>query len=71
MPQTAIFQSSDPYEHQRSIRADAVELVVTGSRSVSRRSSAHRRACVFRSKSARHSDVMSAGNSEVKSAVPI
>jgi AraC-like DNA-binding protein len=30
MPQPAIFQSSDPYEHQRSLRADAVELVVTG-----------------------------------------
>jgi len=27
--------------------------------------------CVFRSKSARHSDLMSAGDSEVKSAIPI
>ena len=29
MPQSAIFRSSDPYEHQRSLRAEAVELVVT------------------------------------------
>jgi hypothetical protein len=29
------------------------------------------RACVFRSKSARHSDFMSATDSEVKSAIPI
>jgi AraC-like DNA-binding protein len=29
MPQSAIFRSSDPYEHQRSLRAEAVDLVVT------------------------------------------
>jgi AraC-like DNA-binding protein len=29
MPQSAIFRSCDPYEHQRSLRAEAVELVVT------------------------------------------
>jgi hypothetical protein len=29
MPQSAIFRSRDPYEHQRSLRAEAVELVVT------------------------------------------
>src|SRR5690242_6032126 len=29
MPQSAIFQSSDPYDHQRSLRAEAVEVVVT------------------------------------------
>ncbi len=29
MPQSVIFRSSDPYEHQRSLRAEAVDLVVT------------------------------------------
>src|ERR1700748_1790988 len=29
MPQSAIIRSSDPYEHQRSLRAEAVDLVVT------------------------------------------
>jgi len=29
MPQSAIFRSSDPYDHQRSLRAEAVDLVVT------------------------------------------
>ena len=29
MPQSAIFRSSDPYQHQRSLRAEAAELVVT------------------------------------------
>ena len=29
MPHSAIFRSSDPYDHQRSLRAEAVELVVT------------------------------------------
>ena len=29
MPQSTIFESSDPFEHQRSLRADQVELVVT------------------------------------------
>ena len=29
MPHSAIFKSSDPYEHQSSIRAGEVELLVT------------------------------------------
>jgi hypothetical protein len=29
MPRSAIFRSRDPYEHQRSLRAEAVDLVVT------------------------------------------
>jgi AraC-like DNA-binding protein len=29
MPHSAIFRSSDPYEHQRSLRAEAVDLIVT------------------------------------------
>jgi AraC-like DNA-binding protein len=29
MPQSAIFRSTDPYEHQGSLRAEAVELIVT------------------------------------------
>jgi hypothetical protein len=29
MPHSAIFRSSDHYDHQRSLRAEAVDLVVT------------------------------------------
>ena len=44
---------------------------VGNSRCVSAIGAIQRLVCVFRSKSARHSDLMSAGDYEVKSAIPI